>query len=151
MGLVTFTRTLAREGAKYNIKASVIAPIAASPMTATIMSPEMLAGLKPEFVAPLIGALVHPDGPDASGKCFEAGGGFLAEIRWERSKGAVFKTDESFSPGAVKARWNEIVDFSNPEYPQSVSDKDIVVSKQSRYVDLLSYNGTWMAKFIGHS
>lgn len=46
MGLVTFTRTLAIEGAKYNIKASVIAPMAASPMTETIMPPEMLAGLK---------------------------------------------------------------------------------------------------------
>ena len=128
MGLVAFTKTLAREGAKYNVKASVIAPIAASPMTATIMSPEMLAGLKPEFVAPLIGVLVHPDGPDASGKCFEAGAGFVAEIRWERSKGAVFKTDESFTPGSVKARWNEIVDFTNPEHPQNVEGKDMLVS-----------------------
>ncbi len=128
MGLVAFTKTLAREGAKYNVKASVIAPIAASPMTATIMSPEMLAGLKPEFVAPLIGVLVHPDGPDASGKCFEAGAGFVAEIRWERSKGAVFKTDESFTPGSVKARWNEIVDFTNPEHPQNMEGKDMLVS-----------------------
>jgi multifunctional beta-oxidation protein len=46
MGLVAFTRTLAREGAKYNIKASVIAPMAASPMTETVMPPEMLKGLK---------------------------------------------------------------------------------------------------------
>ena len=46
MGLVSFTKTLAREGAKYNIKASVIAPIAASPMTETIMPPELLAGVK---------------------------------------------------------------------------------------------------------
>ncbi|KAF8340524.1 putative multifunctional beta-oxidation protein [Cantharellus anzutake] len=129
MGLVGFTKTLAREGAKYNIKASVIAPIAASPMTATIMSPEMLAGLKPEFVAPLIGVLTHPDGPDdVSGKCFEVGAGFVAEIRWERSGGAVFKTDESFSPSAVRARWDEIVDFSRPEYPQSMVSKDGVAT-----------------------
>jgi multifunctional beta-oxidation protein len=46
MGLVTFTKTLAIEGAKYNIKASAIAPVAASPMTETIMPPEMLTGLK---------------------------------------------------------------------------------------------------------
>jgi multifunctional beta-oxidation protein len=59
MGLVGFTKTLAQEGAKYNIKANAIAPvgtpfhpgcllisscvqIAASAMTATIMPPEML-------------------------------------------------------------------------------------------------------------
>lgn len=36
MGLVAFTKTLAREGAKYNIFANVIAPIAASAMTETV-------------------------------------------------------------------------------------------------------------------
>ena len=46
MGLIAFSKTLAREGAKYNIKASAIAPMAASAMTETIMPPDMLAGLK---------------------------------------------------------------------------------------------------------
>lgn len=62
MALVGFTKTLAIEGAKYGIKATVIAPvrhslsllkvpakinqIAASPMTETIMPPEMLANLQ---------------------------------------------------------------------------------------------------------
>src|ERR1700676_880401 len=66
MGLVGFTKTLAREVAKYGIKATVIAPIAASAMTETIMPPEMLANLKPEFVAPFVAAVTHPDGPNAS-------------------------------------------------------------------------------------
>jgi len=46
MGLIGFTKSLAREGAKYNISAVAIAPVAASAMTATIMSPEMLENLK---------------------------------------------------------------------------------------------------------
>lgn len=46
MGLVAYTKTLAREGAKYGIHAVVIAPMAASAMTETIMPPEMLANLK---------------------------------------------------------------------------------------------------------
>lgn len=115
MGLVGFTKTLAREGAKYGIKSSVIAPMAASAMTETIMPPEMLKNLKPEFVAPFVAALCHPDGPDASGKVFEVGAGFVAEIRWERSKGAVFKTDASFTPSAVAERWNEVTDFEKPD------------------------------------
>ena len=57
VGLVGFTKTLAREGAKYNIKTNVIVPMAASAMTETIMPPEMLKGLKPEHIAPLVGVL----------------------------------------------------------------------------------------------
>jgi len=104
MSLVGFTKTLAREGAKYGIHATVIAPLAASAMTETVMPPDMLANLKPEFVSPFVVAFTHPDGPDASGKVFEVGAGWAAEIRWERSKGAVFKTDASFTPSAVSTR-----------------------------------------------
>jgi multifunctional beta-oxidation protein len=58
---------------------------------------------------------------------FEVGGGFVAEIRWERSKGAIFKTDQSFTPSAVKARWEEVVDFSKATHPASMGDMDPVV------------------------
>jgi multifunctional beta-oxidation protein len=111
MGLIAYTKTLAREGAKYGIKATAIAPMAASAMTETIMPPDMLANLKPEFVAPFVAAVTHPDGPDASRKVFEVGAGFIAEIRWERSKGAVFKTDSSFTPSAV-SNWLDIRDIA---------------------------------------
>ncbi|EPT05640.1 hypothetical protein FOMPIDRAFT_67625 [Fomitopsis schrenkii] len=103
MGLIAFTKTLAQEGARYGIKATVIAPMAASAMTETIMPPEMLANLKPAFVAPFVAAVTHPDGIDASGRLFEVGAGFIAEVRWERSKGVVFKTDATFTPSAVQA------------------------------------------------
>lgn len=56
---------------------------------------------QPDLVAPFVLAVCHPDGPDASGKAFEVGAGFVAEIRWERSEGAVFKPDSSFTPSAV--------------------------------------------------
>ncbi|KIY51787.1 NAD(P)-binding protein [Fistulina hepatica ATCC 64428] len=102
MGLIAFTKTLAREGIKYNIKAVCIAPMAASAMTATVMPPEVLANFKPEFVAPFVVAVTHPDGPEASGRVFEVGAGYVAEIRWERSRGAIFKTDASFTPSAAK-------------------------------------------------
>ncbi|KJA22896.1 hypothetical protein HYPSUDRAFT_138443 [Hypholoma sublateritium FD-334 SS-4] len=101
MGLIGFTKTLAREGAKYGIRSTAIAPMAASAMTETVMPPEMLANLSPQYVAPFVAALCHPDGPDASGKVFEVGAGFIAELRWERSNGAIFKTDSSFTPSAA--------------------------------------------------
>lgn len=92
---------LALEGAKYNIWADTIESMGASAMTETIMPHDMLAGLKPEFVAPFVATLVHPDGPEVSGRVFEVGAGYAAEIRWERSKSAVLKTDVSHSPSAI--------------------------------------------------
>lgn len=59
MGLVGFAKTLAREGVKYNIKANAVAPIAASPMTATVFPQEMLDHLKPELVAPVVAWLAN--------------------------------------------------------------------------------------------
>ncbi|KAG8998152.1 hypothetical protein FRB93_013834 [Tulasnella sp. JGI-2019a] len=125
MALVTLTKTLAYEGAKYGIKCSAIAPIAASPMTETIMPPEMLKSLSPEFIVPLVAVLAHPNGPDASGKVFELGAGFMAEIRWERTKGVIFKPDASYTPSAIKEKWSEITDFSGAMHPKSLGDNNI--------------------------
>ena len=52
-------------------------------------------------MAPFVAAVCHPDGPNPSGRVFEVGAGYVAEIRWERSKGTVWKTDDSFTPSAV--------------------------------------------------
>ncbi|GJJ08297.1 hypothetical protein Clacol_002508 [Clathrus columnatus] len=127
MGLVGFTKTLAREGAKYGIHAVVIAPasVAASAMTETVMPPQLLAGFKPEFIAPFVVAVTHPDGPNASGRVFELGAGFVAEIRWQRSKGVVMKPDDTFTPSAVKERWNEITSFDQVEYPENMENQSI--------------------------
>lgn len=122
MGLIGFTKSLAREGAKYNIGAVAVAPVAASQMTETVMPPDMLANLKPEFVAPFVAAICHPDGPNPSGRVFEVGAGFVAEVRWERSKGTIWKTDETFTPSAVKLKWSEVTGFSEARHPESLAD-----------------------------
>lgn len=55
MGLVAFTKTLAREGAKYGIAVNVIAPMAASAMTETVrLLPfsHLVVALKPALTEP---------------------------------------------------------------------------------------------------
>lgn len=116
--MVGFTETLAKEGYKYNIIANVIAPIAASRMTETVMPPEVLASLKPDWVAPLVAVLVHESNTKETGSIFEVGAGHMAKLRWERSKGALLKTDSTLTPSAIIKRWNEVEDFSKPSYPQ---------------------------------
>lgn len=121
--MVAFTKTLAIEGAKYNIFANTIAPIAASQMLATIMPKEILDQLKPEFVAPLATYLCSPQNEEVNGQLFESGAGFIAALRRQRSKGVVFKTDDTFTPAAVRERVEEIIDFDNDaEYPDKVTD-----------------------------
>jgi multifunctional beta-oxidation protein len=119
---VGFTETLAKEGAKYNIIANVIAPIAASRMTATVMPPDVLENLRPEWVVPLVAVLTHQSNTTESGAIWEVGGGHVAKLRWERAAGALLKTGPSMTPGAVLKKWNYVNDFSKPSYPTGPAD-----------------------------
>lgn len=119
---VGFTETLAKEGYKYNIICNVIAPIAASRMTQTVMPPDILENLKPDWVVPLVAVLVHPSNKDETGSIFEVGGGHIAKLRWERAKGALLKTGPSLTPGAILNKWRNVNDFSEPSYPSGVAD-----------------------------
>ncbi|KAF2469696.1 NAD(P)-binding protein [Lindgomyces ingoldianus] len=117
LALVGFTETLAKEGLKYNILCNTIAPIAASRMTETVMPPDVLNSLRPEWVMPLVAVLTHKSCTE-TGSIFEAGGGHIAKLRWERAKGALMKPDDSLTPDAIAQRWKDVNDFSEPEHPQ---------------------------------
>lgn len=119
---VGFTETLAKEGVKYNILTNVIAPIAASRLTATVLPPEVLEQLRPEWVVPLVAVLVHPSNTTENGSIFEVGGGHVAKLRWERAKGLLLKTNQTFTPSAILKRWAQVNDFSNPEHPSGPTD-----------------------------
>ncbi|KAJ1671732.1 hypothetical protein GGF38_000579, partial [Coemansia sp. RSA 25] len=123
--LVGLSHSLAQEGAKYGITSNAIAPLAASRMTATVMPQEILDALKPELIAPLVAYLTH-ESTVQSGGLYEIGAGMITAHRWEATEGVVFKADESFTPAAVKARFDEIDNFSRPGlyYPTSIKDTD---------------------------
>lgn len=78
MGLVGFTRVLAVEGAKNNIKANAIAPVAKSRMTEDLMG-ALVDRFAPEFVSPLVAWLVHEDCP-VSGEVYSVGAGHIARV-----------------------------------------------------------------------
>ncbi len=78
MGLVGFTRVLAAEGAKYNIKANAIAPVARTRMTEDILGP-MAEKIDPKLVTPVVIYLAH-DSCEASGNVYSAAGGTVARF-----------------------------------------------------------------------
>jgi multifunctional beta-oxidation protein len=121
LALVGLTQTLAKEGVKYNIRCNVIAPVAASRMTATVWPSDVLENLKPEWVVPLVAVLVHSSSIE-TGSIFEVGGGHIAQLRWERARGLVLKPDDSYTPSAILHKWASISDFSEPEHPNGIAD-----------------------------
>jgi multifunctional beta-oxidation protein len=78
--LVGFTKTLAKEAGKNDIKINAIAPIAATGMTKGIISDEVLKAVKPEYIVPLVALLCSKECP-SSGKVFEVGAGWIAEVK----------------------------------------------------------------------
>ena len=120
LGIAGFTFTLAREGEKSNIKANVIAPIAGSRMTETVMPADLVAKLKPEFIAPLVGYLAH-ESCESNGGIFELGAGWVSKLRWQRTKGVFF--DESMSVETVAKEYANIADFEEgSSFPTSLND-----------------------------
>jgi len=78
LGLVGFTRVLAAEGAKHNIRANAIAPVALTRMTEEILGP-VGPKLDPRLVSPVVAWLAHEDCP-VSGEVYSAAGGRVARF-----------------------------------------------------------------------
>lgn len=51
----------------------------------------------------------------------------MSKLRWERSAGSVFKADDTFTPDAVAAKFDQIIDFEkDAEYPASIMDTNFL-------------------------
>jgi len=116
LALVGFSSTLAQEGAKLNIHCNTIAPVAGSRMTETVMPPDLVKALKPDYVAPLVAYLCH-DSCKENGGLFEVGAGWAAKLRWQRAKGHLFPLSSGFTVEDVASNWKKITDFTDGEYP----------------------------------
>lgn len=126
MALVGFGQTLAREGAKRNIKCNIVAPVAGSRITETVLPPDLIEKLKPTYVAPYVVYLCHEQCPE-NGSIYEVGAGYGAKVRWERSPGALLKVDHpSFAPSAVKAALARATSFHGSQHPNSMAGVDWV-------------------------
>ena len=112
LGLVGLINTLAAEGAKYNIKANAMAPIAATRMTEDILPPEVFKKLTPEYVAPVVAYLCTEEVPD-TGSVFIAGGGKVQRAALFQNAGYTFTDVPSVDD--VAAKWSTIDDLSSPE------------------------------------
>lgn len=121
LGLLGMANSLAVEGQKRNVLVNAIAPLAGSRLTETILPPEMVAALKPEYVAPLVAFLCHHSNT-ATGQVFEVGAGWAARVRWQRARGAFLPLGAGVTPEAIAGQWADVENFDDPTYPETPMD-----------------------------
>lgn len=83
MGLM---KTLAIEGAKLGIRANAIAPMALTEMTDGVFTDRMRDKLRADQISPYLIDLLAP-ASSTTGEIVECGGGWGAQMRWQRSAG----------------------------------------------------------------
>lgn len=117
LGTYGLTRSLAIEGRSKNILVNAIAPVAASRLTEALMTEELNQHFDPALVSPLACFLCHESCQETGG-LFEAGAGWYAKVRWQRSQGLGLAKGQQPSIDDIAKQWQGIVDFESPEYPE---------------------------------
>ncbi len=107
MAVLGLMNTLKIEGQKNNIRVNAISPVAATRMTESLMPPEALEKLKPEYVTPGVIYLVSEDAP--TGAILTAGAGTFAMSRIFETEG-VYLGEGGLSAEEVADNWAKISD-----------------------------------------
>jgi len=122
MGIVGFTLSLKQEGAKYNILANILTPVAGTRLTATILPPELLEKLKPELVSPMAVWLAS-ERCGVSGKIFIAGAGYFSRAAIMEGPGVHLGADSDISVEMVAERIDEIKSLEGAQEFEAAMDE----------------------------
>ena len=118
MGIVGMTRVWAQEGAKYNIRANAIAPVARTRMTEEILGP-LIEKVDPALVSPVVAYLASEE-CDVSGEVYSVGAGRVSRIFIAEAPG-YFKKDLTVED--VRDNWDTIRAEGDYLIPTSVNDE----------------------------
>jgi NAD(P)-dependent dehydrogenase (short-subunit alcohol dehydrogenase family) len=103
MGLVGLTRVLAVEGAKFNIKANAIAPLASTRMTIDLLG-AMNDQVAPERVAPVVAYLASSE-CSVSGEIYAVGGPRVSRVFVAETQGVLLTAN---TPEAMRDQLDDI-------------------------------------------
>ena len=119
MGIVGLTNVMAIEGARYNIKANILAPNATTRMTESLFGEEFAQMFSVENVTPLVVYLAS-ENCEVSHEIFTCGAGRFSRIGISTDVGYynAKATADDISENIEKIR-----DLSNPVYPGSILEE----------------------------
>ena len=126
LGLVGLAKTLALEGAKYDVRVNSLAPTAATRMTEDLFPPAMLAAFNPGNVVPAALFLVSQDAPN--GAIVGAGAGVVQAAYITLTPGYALP-EGSRTPEEVAAHWQEISSREGEIVPQSGAEQAMTILK----------------------
>jgi len=127
MGLVGLSNVLAQEGAKYDIKSNVIAPIAKTRLTEQLLG-AMADKLEPDCVTPLSVFLVS-EACDLTHEIFDVGGGRYARIFIGLTPGWTKGAGEAATVEEIAANLDQIRDPAGYTIPDSIAGEMQAVMK----------------------
>jgi NAD(P)-dependent dehydrogenase (short-subunit alcohol dehydrogenase family) len=131
MALVGMTRVLALEGAKYGIRANVVAPIAATTMSAGLLDEDWERRLDPALVSPVVAYLAH-ESCDASGEILSAAAGRVARVFIAEGPGYY---SASLTLEDVRDHWATICSEADYAVPMSAEqERDVLEAAFDRPV-----------------
>jgi len=107
LGIAGMMNSVKLEGAKYNIKANTLVPVAGTRLTATVMPPQVVEKLKPEFVSPLA-AYLCSEPCELSGAMMVAGAGYFSRAAVVEGPGYFFDAPEAVTPDDIAAKIGDI-------------------------------------------
>ncbi len=128
LGIAGMMFTCKQEGAKYNILANTIVPIAGTRLTATVMPPNVLEKLRPEFVAPMV-AWLSSENCAVSGKMFTAGAGYFSRAAVMEGPGVFFDPENPVTMDMVGEKIDQIMDLTGAvEYEAAMAQTTTALS-----------------------
>ena len=131
MGIAGMMNCVAQEGARYNILANTIVPTAGTRLTFTVMPEEVIAKVKPEFVAPVV-AWLSSEQCSETGKMISAGGGYFSRAAVVEGPGVVINPNQEITVEMVVEKLDQIMNLEGGrEYASAMEQAGTVLSKMN--------------------